>query len=179
MARRTFGARRPMARRVSLKTWDPTNVGGVAQPFHASVGVSPDSTSTSVVLTFQQAGGQDTTILRTRGDLIISSSEMLADEIVTCVFGSGVAASQALSAPALERPIADAVWDGFYQYDVLQVTGDIADNQSSLVIDSKAMRKIPGGSGFYHSIQFFGTQIAAVRVLDFSYYGRTLLKTSV
>ena len=95
------------------------------------------------------------TLLRVRGNILVSATPNAATDIGIVAFGLVVVSSQAANAGgvSLPGPIADIeadwLWHTFVSMDAIILT--VADANARLVvhrveIDAKAMRKIPGDS---------------------------------
>jgi len=95
------------------------------------------------------AGGE--TVIRTRGMLAWSTDQVGADEDQIGAFGIAIVSAQAASVgiTAIPHPGTDAAWGGwlyhtyfFSKFELLSSVGANPDMAHSLVIDSKAMRKV-------------------------------------
>ena len=94
-------------------------------------------------------GGE--TLIRSRGMLSFGSDQQAASEVILGAYGIGVVSAQAVSVgiTAIPHPATDAAWGGWLWHTFLQMEIRIGDATGmnpawlqSIVIDSKAMRKI-------------------------------------
>ena len=115
--------------------------------------LSPASTTVSLFGTSQQATLDDQTIIRTRGELLLSLlTAAAAQQGFQWAFGICIVSENAfgVGVTAVPAPLADVAWDGWYvhhQGALKAGTATPAQEASDgtvnrLIIDSKAMRKI-------------------------------------
>ena len=95
--------------------------------------------------------GAPTTVVRTRGNLIVRSDQIIATEIQNGAFGMAVVSEEAAVAGAasIPGPVSEASWDGWFLWFSVQnvfsfTSGVGTDSQGGRLFefDSKAMRKV-------------------------------------
>ena len=107
-------------------------------------------------VTLLEGAGQDATVLRSRGDLIIQGVPDAASDREIAAFGIGIVQANALAigGTSLPSPVGDIGWDGWLWHRFVALEGNpltAADPQAILLnriieIDSKAMRRLPQDS---------------------------------
>ena len=121
---------------------------GASAPQAASTNV-PGSSAVLLEVFLPIAGGE--TVIRTRGMLGYKSDQIAASEIQLGAFGIAVVSEQAATVgiTAIPHPSTDAPWGGWFYHTYLMsefvfssAIAFQADFMHTIVIDSKAMRKI-------------------------------------
>jgi len=165
---------RAIRRVPSLKTWigqsspvfgtDVTAAAGLFSPGLKAFG-GPDSV--------------DKTILRTRGEIGVAITSAISDEVYQFAFGVGLCTTEAALAGAVPLPFDNPEWDGWFVYQVSTIFEQYASGYNgNMVVDSKAMRKIPAGQVIFLSTQTFTAQGAGGDAVNQSLQFRGLVKTS-
>jgi len=172
----------PVRRRgpTSTKSWSATNDGIKFTALSGSIALGAVG-NTGTPLTFIGTPPiDDLTVLRTRGRFAVSNSGVgLAnnDKVMVAV-GLGVVPGVA-GQTIFPTPIVDADWDGWFLHETLYIgTGAILELDglfNQMVIDSKAMRKLNGGSTLIASFDALN-ESGALTTASFSFWARFLNK---
>jgi len=171
--RRSFRSRGP----TSTKSWSATNDGIKFIPLSGSIILGASGNSGTPLTFVGTPPVDDLTILRTRGMWSIQANLSVGAQIQLSV-SLGVIPSVA-GQTIFPTPIVDADWDGWFLHETLMLGEGTAsgsdDGFDSGVIDSKAMRKLNGGSSLIASFDAFN--IAGVTAdVQFSFWARFLAK---
>jgi len=175
---RNFSARRRGP--TSTKSWGSTNDGIKAVPLSGSILLGAAG-NTGTPLTFVGTPPiDDLTVLRTRGHWQAQGDAGMAT-------GSQIQVSVSLGVipgvagqTVFPTPIVDADWDGWFLHETIMLGIASSGGQDvragqSMEVDSKAMRKLNGGSSLIASFDAFN--IAGVTVsVDFAFWARFLFK---
>jgi len=162
----------------SLKTW----LGQISPAFGQDVAAGLGLFSPGLKV-FGGPSDEDATILRTRGTMSISSNAPPGQSpLYQVALGVGLCTTEAAAAGAIPLPFDNPSWDGWFVYQVagLQLFGGESTSTSlaEIVIDSKAMRKIPSGQVLFLATQMFTANGGGGTTFNFSIQLRSLLKTS-
>ena len=116
-------------------------------------------TTTQGVLAFVDVvigAGQDNTVLRSRGELVVQAVADAATDTAVMGLGIGVITtnSRIVGGTSVPGPITDIGWDGWLYHRFVGFEANPATSASNVAIllnrvvdiDSKAMRKLPEGS---------------------------------
>jgi len=171
-----MAVKRFVRRSTSLKTWVGQSSPVIGSDVTAgSGGFSPG------LKAFGGAGSEDATILRTRGAVGAWANNTALDGLQLAV-GFGLCTTEAAAAGAVPLPFDNPEWDGWFVYMVLPFmpigATAVTDSFVSMVIDSKAMRKIPSGQVLFLSTQVATANGAGGDTVIQSIQFRSLLKTS-
>jgi len=125
---------------------------------------------------------EDETVLRTRGLLAATSGSLNFGDLVLLALGIGLCTTEAALAGAVPLPFDNPDWDGWFVYQTMHITArsPITDpgSSESMIIDSKAMRKIPAGQVLFFSTQLFTAGGSGGNSVSEAIQVRALLKTS-
>jgi len=173
MAHRSFRNRGP----TSTKSWGSTNDGIKATPLSGTI-LAGAAGSTGTPLTFVGTPPiDDLTVLRTRGRMSASSPINEASFSGQISVGLGVIPGVD-GQTVFPTPIVDADWDGWFLHETLLIGSGTSSSftmWNDIEIDSKAMRKLNGGSSLIASFDAFTVSGTPVD-FDFTFWARFLFK---
>jgi len=159
----------------SLKTWLGQDIPAFGSDVSAGIGlISPG------LKAFGTPGSEDVTILRTRG--VLSAVVLMGTlDLVQIALGIGLCTTEAALAGAVPLPFDNPEWDGWFVYQVsglIKSSGATGASNGEMIIDSKAMRKIPAGQVLFLATQLFTAGGAGGDTVTESIQIRQLQKTS-
>jgi len=163
----------------SLKTWLGQNLPAFGTDVTPAAG-----TFSPGLKVFGGPGTEDVTILRTRGFLSSASqATTFAPGIqLSIALGIGLCTTEAALAGAVPLPYDNPEWDGWFVYQAIDFVerpdSATVNTNASMIIDSKAMRKVPSGQVLFLSTQLFAASGAGGSTVNEVIQVRQLLKTS-
>jgi len=179
-------ARRPIRRggQKPQLTWignDDTQI----VSFQAVAGSAGEAGSASY-LTQSTAFDTDRVLQRLHGTLSVqpTSISLDPDETFLLYYGAGIASLEALAGAALPAPAENSTWDGWFLHGAVIVRGNVVStlqvdgNTGFRMLDSKAKRRIPQGSGVFVGVQARSLNVTSTGSLSAMIQIRFLLKTN-
>ena len=143
---------RIVRRTPSLKTWSGQEV-----PLFGNDSTGTSGLFSNGLVSFGTASDLDSTILRTRGEMMCNvSTAQGANDNYQYAVGLGLCTEEAAAAVAVPLPFDNPDWDGWFVYNVISLISVVDGNYTGrMTIDSKAMRKVPSGMVIFASTQIF------------------------
>jgi len=171
----------------SKKVWGVSNDGTRGAPIFSTLDPGSAGLSGSPKDFFFGPEALDNTILRIRGAWNVAAQNIGIGELIQVSMGIGVVTEQAgaVLGSATPNPVDQGDWDGWMYHSTLIIAGNDTVTQpnanvgyTQVDIDSKAMRKVQQGDGYFVSFQAFNISAVGVPFLDIAAWWRILFKVN-